>query len=158
MIWKDEIVEEVRKVADAYAAQFDYDLKRMFEDIKKKEAQEDPARFAKIKPVKHTEIYELLRTAIQEKRLIELVYNEKRRIVEPHDYGIHNGSEKLLAYQVAGSSTGKLPNWRWMEIDQMMDLRLLERKFRGGRPDASSRHNEWDQLFFRVEPADDGDE
>jgi hypothetical protein len=65
----------------------------MFEDIKKKEAQEEPARFAKIKPVKHTETYELLRTAIQEKRLIELVYNEKRRIVEPHDYGIHKGSE-----------------------------------------------------------------
>ncbi len=52
MIWKDEVVEEVRRVREAYAAQFDYDLKRMFEDIKKKEAQEDPARFAKIKPVK----------------------------------------------------------------------------------------------------------
>ena len=52
MIWKDEIVEEVRKAGDAYAAQFDYDLKRMFEDLKKKEAQEDPARIAKLKPLK----------------------------------------------------------------------------------------------------------
>ena len=26
MKWKDEIVEEVRKVREAYAAQFDYDL------------------------------------------------------------------------------------------------------------------------------------
>src|SRR5262249_47331954 len=152
MMWKDEIVEEVLKAGDAYAAQFDYDLKRMFEDIKKKEALEDPARFAKIKPVKHTETYELLRTAIQEKRLIELVYNEKRRIVEPHDYGIHKGSEKLLAYQVAGASSSKLPNWRWMEIERMTDVRLLERKFRGGRPDDSSQHHQWDQLFFRVEP------
>jgi len=49
---KDEIVEEVRRVREAYAAQFDYDLKRMFEDLKKKEAQEDPARFAKLKPLK----------------------------------------------------------------------------------------------------------
>ena len=51
MKWNDEIVEEVRKAADAYAAQFDYDLKRMFEDLKKKE-QEHPERLAKLKPVK----------------------------------------------------------------------------------------------------------
>lgn len=35
--WKDEIVEEVRQARESYAAQFDYDLKRMFEDLKKKE-------------------------------------------------------------------------------------------------------------------------
>lgn len=51
MIWKDEIVEEVRAVREAYAAQFDYDLKRMFEDLKKKEA-EDPAPRANLKPLK----------------------------------------------------------------------------------------------------------
>jgi len=52
MTWKDEVVEEVRKVGEAYAAKFDYDLKRMFEDLKQKEALEDPARFATLKPVK----------------------------------------------------------------------------------------------------------
>ena len=51
MKWKDEIVEEVRKAGDAYAAQFDYDLKRMFEDLKKKEEQ-DPSRLADLKPLK----------------------------------------------------------------------------------------------------------
>jgi hypothetical protein len=39
MQWKDEIVEEVRRAREAYAAQFDYDLKRMVEDLKKKEDQ-----------------------------------------------------------------------------------------------------------------------
>jgi hypothetical protein len=48
---KDEIVEEVRRARDAYAAQFDYDLKRMFEDLKKKE-QQHPSRLAKIEPLK----------------------------------------------------------------------------------------------------------
>jgi hypothetical protein len=51
MKWTDEIVEEVRKAGDEYAAQFDYDLKRMFEDLKKRE-QEHPERLAKIKPVR----------------------------------------------------------------------------------------------------------
>lgn len=34
MKWTDEIVDEVRKARDAYAAQFDYDLERMFVDLK----------------------------------------------------------------------------------------------------------------------------
>ena len=50
MKWKDEIVEEVRQAREAYAAQFDYDLKRIFEDLKKKEA-EDPAPRANLKPL-----------------------------------------------------------------------------------------------------------
>ncbi len=51
MSWKDPIVEEVRKAGEAYAAQFDYDLKRMFEDLKKRE-QEHPERIIKLPPVK----------------------------------------------------------------------------------------------------------
>jgi hypothetical protein len=79
------------------------------------------------------EIDALLRKAIVEKWLVELVYNEKRRIVEPHDYGVQNGSIKLLGYQLAGASSGPLPNWRWFEVDLITDIRLLDRKFPGGR-------------------------
>jgi hypothetical protein len=49
MKWKDEIVEEVRTARETYAAQFDYDLERMFEDLKSKEEQ-DPAPRANRKP------------------------------------------------------------------------------------------------------------
>ena len=97
----------------------------------------------------------LLRTAIGHRRLIRLVYQNKERIVEPHDYGIHNGSVKLLAYQVGGSSSGKLPNWRWMEADLISDLRLLDRTFPGGRPTPARQHHRWDELFIRVKPADE---
>lgn len=51
MKWKDKIVEEVRTAKEAYAAQFDYDLKRMFEDLKKHEEQ-NPAPRADLKPLK----------------------------------------------------------------------------------------------------------
>jgi predicted DNA-binding transcriptional regulator YafY len=97
---------------------------------------------------------ELLRTAIEHKRLIRLLYRNKDRIVEPHDYGIHKGSVKLLGYQVAGSSSGKLPNWRWMEIDLISDIRLLNKTFAGGRPTSSGKHQTWDKLFIRVKPPD----
>jgi len=36
---RDKIVEEVRAARESYAARFDYDLDRMFQDLKKREAQ-----------------------------------------------------------------------------------------------------------------------
>ena len=51
MTAKDEIVEEVRAARDAYAARFDYDLKRIFNDLKEQEEQ-DPMIRADLKPVK----------------------------------------------------------------------------------------------------------
>jgi hypothetical protein len=99
------------------------------------------------------DIDDLIRAAIEQKRLIELVYLDKLRIVEPHDYGVHNGLSKLLGYQVGGSSSGRLPNWRWMEVGLISNLRLLNRTFAGGRPSPSGKHHRWDQLFMRVGPA-----
>jgi len=49
---------------------------------------------------------QLLRTAIEQTRLLRLRYRNKDRIVEPHDYGQHNGVIKLLTWQIGGSSTG----------------------------------------------------
>lgn len=36
-MWKDPIVEEVRKIREEHAARFGYDLKAIFEDLKKTE-------------------------------------------------------------------------------------------------------------------------
>jgi len=37
MTWSDPIVEEVRRVRDAYAACFNYDLRAIYRDLKEKE-------------------------------------------------------------------------------------------------------------------------
>jgi hypothetical protein len=100
---------------------------------------------------------ERLRSAIRQKRLIELVYKERRRIVEPHDYGIHRGVVKLFGFQVGGSSSSPLPNWRWMEVNSLSDILVLNRTFPGRRPNSAGKHHHWDQLFLRVEPPDDED-
>lgn len=97
---------------------------------------------------------ELLRVAIEHRRLIHLRYRNKERIVEPHDYGMHNGVVKLFGYQVGGASSSPLPNWRWMETALISDLHLLNRTFPGGRPTPSGKHHKWDKLFLRVKPAD----
>ncbi|MDQ6708550.1 MAG: hypothetical protein M3Z85_21535 [Acidobacteriota bacterium] len=95
----------------------------------------------------------LLRTAIQQTKLLRLRYRNRERIVEPHDYGEQNGVIKLLTYQVGGSSSGPLPNWRWMETDHISDVQLLDQTFPGGRPAPSGKHHKWEKVFLRVEPA-----
>ena len=99
------------------------------------------------------ELDKLRRSAIQEPRLVRLRYGNKDGIVEPHDYGVHNGVIKLLAYQVGGASNGPLPNWRWMETDLISDAEVLEQTFPGGRGAESGKHNKWDKVFVRVKPA-----
>src|SRR5215468_1658878 len=88
-----------------------------------------------------------IRTAIRERRLMRLHYQEREKTVEPHDYGIQNGVVRLLAFQIAGSSRGRLPNWRWLDIDKMSDVQLFDQTFPGGRP--SGKHHIWDELFIR---------
>ena len=36
-MWQDPIVEEVRKAREEHAAKYDYDLKRIFADLKEQE-------------------------------------------------------------------------------------------------------------------------
>ena len=47
---KDDIVDEIHAWREQYAAQFDYDLARIFEDLRAKEAA-NPAPRAELKPV-----------------------------------------------------------------------------------------------------------
>jgi len=96
----------------------------------------------------------LIWAAIEQKRLLRFRYKNRERIVEPHDYGIHKGIIKLFGYQVGGSSSQKLPNWRWAEQDLISNIQLLDRTFPGGRPTKSGKHHKWDKLFIRVKPAD----
>ena len=37
MTWSDPIVDEVRRVRDAYAARFNYDLRAIYRDLKERE-------------------------------------------------------------------------------------------------------------------------
>lgn len=60
-----------------------------------------------------------LLTAIEHRRIIRLIYHRKKRIVEPHDHGILNGSVQLLGYQVGGSSSRPLPNWILMKTNEI---------------------------------------
>jgi hypothetical protein len=92
-------------------------------------------------------------TAIEQTRMIQLIYHGQVRILEPHDHGVLNGSVQLLGYQVAGASSRPLPNWLLMKTAEIINLELLDQTFRGGRPTPTANHIKWDRLFIRVKPA-----
>jgi hypothetical protein len=96
-------------------------------------------------------LHQLLYGAIQNKRLIRFRYQNKERIVEPHDYGIQRKIARLLSWQVAGQSSGRLPGWRWFDVADMQDFEILETSFPGNR-NVSGKHHQWDQIFIRVTP------
>ena len=50
-MWQDEVVEEVRKVRDKYAAKFNYDLDAIYKDIKEQEKQ-NQSRVVSLPPKK----------------------------------------------------------------------------------------------------------
>lgn len=98
---------------------------------------------------------DVLREAIRTKRLIKFRYKDQERIAEPHDYGIQKGIVRLLSYQVGGESSGRLPGWRWIDLAEMRDCQILQRRFAGGREIPSGQHHQWEELFVRVAPRDD---
>ena len=96
-------------------------------------------------------IHEIILKAIDEIRLLRFTFGGKERIVEPHDYGIHQGVIRLFVYQVGGqSSSGPLPDWRLMDVPKMSQIEMLEQTFRGSRGDSSQQHRQWDRIFARV--------
>ena len=90
--------------------------------------------------------------AIHDKRLIQFVYKDGRsRIVEPHDYGVRLGAESLHGYQIGGESkSGASQGWKWFRVDDIQQMRVLERRFAGTRADSVQHHQAWDVLFARV--------
>jgi hypothetical protein len=94
---------------------------------------------------------QLLRTAIADRRLIAFTLDGCKRIAEPHDYGVMNGSTRLFFYQVGGESrSGKPIGWRWAELPKIEAPRLLDDRFPGARPAPSGKHIRWDRLYASV--------
>ena len=93
-----------------------------------------------------------IRQAISEKRLTEFMYQGFQRIAEIHVYGVKDGVRQILVYQVRGQSkSGRLPNWRRVNLREVTGLRLLNEIFPGRRANPSGEHSEWDQKLALVD-------
>ncbi|HEX7920430.1 MAG TPA: hypothetical protein VF583_05725 [Bradyrhizobium sp.] len=69
--------------------------------------------------------YMLFRTAILTEQQVVCIYDGRPRELCPHIIG-HNksGEEVVLAWQFAGESSGKLPQWRCLRLAQVTAISL----------------------------------
>ena len=94
-----------------------------------------------------------LRFAIAHKRLVEVKYDGRLRVAEPHDYGLKNGHPKVLVYQlrVTGGVKGAgQRGWRLFDVSKIALCAVSASTFAGSRSDASQQHFTWDEIFARV--------
>lgn len=70
-------------------------------------------------------------SAIQNKKLLEFIYDGYFRRVEPHTLGVSKrGNDLLSAYQVSGESKeGKVPDWKQFNLEKIQDLIVLNETF-----------------------------
>jgi hypothetical protein len=98
------------------------------------------------------EVNEVLRHAIEGRHLVRFTYKGKERIVEPHDYGMRKGIDRLLCWQIGGQSGSPIPGWRLIDVADMQDCEMLDQQFSGAR-EVPGRHHQWDKVFIRVVPS-----
>lgn len=95
-----------------------------------------------------------IRRAIGDRCLIQVGYNGKRRIAEPHDYGRQHDSDRLLVYQLridgAPARSDEI-GWRLFNVDKIDSLAVLPEHFKGSRRHDGQDHHAWDILYARVD-------
>jgi hypothetical protein len=67
-------------------------------------------------------------------------------------YGIKNGKRQLLVYQIGGlTSSGKIPDWRRINLDEIIGLKVSTgQTFAGIRESKSSDYDDWDTVIAAV--------
>lgn len=94
----------------------------------------------------------IILAAIKNKDVVQFSYHDYPRIAEPHILGTHEGKTQVLFYQIGGeSSSGGIPEWRRMNLDEISDLETTGQKFAGRRPYPSGKHSEWDTRIAIVD-------
>jgi hypothetical protein len=78
--------------------------------------------------------YHLFRNAIFAEQQVSCTYEGRRRELCPPIIGMNrNGEEVVLAWQFAGESSGKLPQWRCLRLANVRDARARDgRWYEGG--------------------------
>ena len=93
---------------------------------------------------------EMVREAITDKKLLELYYDGKYRIVEPHVYGRKNERNGILAYQIGGQSSTGIMGWKRMYMKKIKNMKVLDETFPGKR-EVTGMHSEWDLRYLIVD-------
>lgn len=89
--------------------------------------------------------------AIENKKLIEFLYDGESRIVEPHCYGVTTkGNDAIRAFQVDGySSSGKM-GWKLYDLSKVDDLNISGKTFYSPRPGYKKGDRGMDDIYCEL--------
>src|SRR5215475_4559935 len=91
--------------------------------------------------------YTLFRNAILAEQQVTCSYDGRRRELCPHIIGTNrSGEEVVLAWQFAGDSSGRLPQWRCLRLANVRDAQV-----RGGRWYAGASHKTAQQCVTHID-------
>jgi predicted DNA-binding transcriptional regulator YafY len=95
---------------------------------------------------------EMIKSAIENKKVIEFYYKDDLRIVEPFVLGISTtGKESLRGFQVAGDSTDSSNfSWKLFTVAKISNLRVKDENFIGNREYYNPDDSAFSQIFARV--------
>jgi hypothetical protein len=78
-------------------------------------------------------IYALFRNAILREQQVTCTYDRRHRELCPHIIGTNrSGEEVVLAWQFAGESSGRLPQWRCLRLGNVRDARARDGRWHAG--------------------------
>lgn len=93
---------------------------------------------------------DLVRQAIEGRRVVEFHFHGRRRVGEPYVYGVHGGKPQLLIFQTGGDSgSGPLPDWRRANLHEVSGFELTDETF-AIREIPSGRHSGWDEIYLAL--------
>ena len=77
--------------------------------------------------------YAIFRNAILREQQVTCLYEGRPRELCPHIIGTNvSGEEVVLAWQFAGMSSGKLPQWRCLKLANVRDARACDGRWYSG--------------------------
>jgi hypothetical protein len=80
-----------------------------------------------------TAAYKIFRNAILNEKQVTCSYQGRHRELCPHVIGLNkSGEEVVLAWQFAGESSGKLPQWRCLRLAEVGDARARDGRWHEG--------------------------
>lgn len=94
----------------------------------------------------------IIKMAIENRQMLEFVYNDKRRVVEPYTFGCsHQGDDTLSAFQIeGGSNSSRDLGWRQFIIENIENLVLLDSKFYGVRDGYNPNDSRMSEIYITM--------
>ena len=90
--------------------------------------------------------------AIRTLAVLQLDYDGRLRIVEPHCHGTsRTGKEALRVYQIAGESkSGPGSGWRMLVVEKISGLHATGQRFAGPQPDYNPNDSDMISIHCRL--------